>query len=113
MDSWVRTQSSSLPKQAAIAAALSGDNTIVGAVTGKRLRVLAVCLVAGGATTVRFESGSSGMALTGQMSLSANGGFVLPLNEAGWFETAVGALLNLELGGAVAVAGCLVYQELD
>lgn len=100
-------------KYAVIDAASSGDNTIVAAVSGKKIRVLALSLVAAGAVTARFESGAGGTALTGQMSMAANGVLVLPLNEAGWFETAAGSLLNLELGGAVSVDGCLVYQEVE
>ena len=36
---------------------------------------------------------------------------VLPMTTPGshWVETAAGALLNMELGGAVQVSGCIVY----
>ncbi|MGH2359755.1 MAG: hypothetical protein ACRDGM_04325 [bacterium] len=98
-------------KRAVIDHASSGDNTIVAAVANKKIRVLAVLLVAAGAVTVRFESGASGTALTGQMTMAANGGFVMPFNPAGWFETAASVLLNLELGGAVSVDGVLLYEE--
>jgi hypothetical protein len=99
------------PKFAAIAAASSGDNTLVAAVNPKKIRVHALFLVGAAAVTVRFESGAGGTALTGQMQLAANGGFVLPFNPVGWFETASNTLLNLELSGAISVAGSLVYTE--
>ena len=99
------------PKFAIIDAATSGDNTLVAAVVGKKIRVLACFLVAAGAVTARFESGAGGTAKTGQMNLAANGGFVLPYNPVGWFETASNTLLNLELSGAVSVDGSLVYIE--
>jgi hypothetical protein len=99
------------PKWAAIHCNTNGDNTIVAAVVDRKIRVLSVYLVAAGAVTARFESGASGTALSGQMSLAQNGGFVLPFNPAGWFETAAGALLNLELGGAVYVDGTVQYVE--
>lgn len=99
------------PKFAAIDAATSGDNTLVAAVVGKKIRVLAVWMVAAAAVTARFEDGASGTALTGQMNLAANGGFVLPFNPVGWFETTANTLLNLELGGAVSVDGNVVYVE--
>lgn len=98
-------------KYAVIDHAGSGDNTLVAAVTGKRIRVLSYALVAAAAVTVRFESGASGTALTGQMSLAANGGVSAAFNEGGWFQTAAGSLLNLELGGAVSVDGHLSYIE--
>lgn len=104
-------QGASEIKYAAIDAATSGDNTLVAAVTGKKIRVLSVYLVAAGAVTARFESGASGAALSGQMSLAANGAVALPFNPGGWFETAAATLLNLELGGAVSVDGGLSYVE--
>lgn len=99
------------PKFAVIDAATSGDNTLISAVASKKIRVLAVFLIAAGTVTARFESGAGGTALTGQMNLIANTGFVLPFSPVGWFETAVNTLLNLELSGAVSVDGSLVYVE--
>lgn len=101
----------SQPKFAVIDAASSGDNTIVAAVTDKKIRVLAIFLVAAGTTTVRFESGASGTALTGQMSLVAQTGFSLPYCPVGYFETAAGSLLNLELSAGVSVDGSVTYCE--
>lgn len=99
-------------KRAVIAAASSGDNTLVAAVTGRKIRVLSLALVAsGGAVSVRLESGASGTALTGVMDIADNGQLILPHNPLGWVETAAAALLNLELSGAIAVAGCLTYVE--
>jgi hypothetical protein len=98
-------------KRAKIDAATSGDNTLVAAVSGKKIRVISLFLVASDVVNVRFESGAGGTALTGAMNLVANGGFSLPYNPLGWFETASGALLNLELSGAVSVDGALTYEE--
>lgn len=101
-----------LPKFAVIDAASSGDNTLVAAVAGKKIRVLAAFLtMTGTAVTIRFESGASGVALTGQMTPTQGSTFVLPFNPCGWFETVAGSLLNLELGGAQSVDGALVYVE--
>lgn len=100
-------------KRAVIDDAASGDNTIVAAVSGKKIRVLSFFLVADGAVTVAFEDGASGTALTGDMSMAANGVLVVPHNPHGWFETSVNTLLNIELGGAVGVRGALTYVEVD
>jgi hypothetical protein len=109
---YIRAGNGSAPvKYAKIDVASSGDNTIVAAVTGKKIRVISLFLVADGATTVRFESGASGTALTGAMALIASTGIALPLNEHGWFETAAAALLNLELSAVVSVDGGLSYIE--
>lgn len=100
-------------KDAVIDGATSGNNTVVAAVSGKKIRVMSCYLVNGHTSTqtIRFESGAGGTALSGQIILAANGGFVLPYNPEGWFETADGALLNLELAGATTVDGGLNYIE--
>lgn len=101
-----------LPKFVAVAAAGNGDNTLVAAVTGKKIRVLAGHLtMTGTAVTIRFESAASGTALTGQMTPLQGTSISLPFCPLGHFETIAGQLLNLELGGAQAVAGWIVYIE--
>lgn len=97
--------------RAIIDAATSGDNTLLAAQgVNNKIRVHSLFLVAAGAVNVRFESGAGGTALTGQMNLIANTGFVLPFNPLGWFETAANTLLNLELSGAVSVDGSFQYS---
>lgn len=99
---------------AVVSAATLGDNTLVAAVTGKRIVVLGGVLVAtGGANTVRFESGASGTALTGQMDIGDNGQLTIPPYDHGHFRTASGALLNLELSAATSVAGWITYVLVD
>lgn len=101
-------------QHAAIAAATAGDNTLVAAVTGKRIRVHALVLVAsGGANTAALESAAGGTALTGDMDIADNGQLILPYNPAGWCQTVAGELLNLELAAATAVAGVLVYSLIE
>jgi hypothetical protein len=91
--------------------ATSGDNTIVPALSGKRIRVTGLFLVVRGAVNARFESGAGGTALTGVMTFVAAGdGLALQYNPDGWFECDMGALLNLELSGAVNVDGAVTYQ---
>lgn len=98
------------PKFSVIDVAALGDNTIVAAVAGK-IRVLSFFLIAAGTVTVRFESGASGTALTGQMQLVAQKEVFAGFSPVGHFETAAGVLLNLELSAAVSVDGWLVYVE--
>lgn len=99
---------------AVVAAAAGGDNTLVAAVTGKRIRVHALVLVAsGGANSARLESAAGGAALTGVMDIADNGQLVLPYNPAGWCQTVAAQLLNLELSAATAVAGMLVYSLIE
>lgn len=100
--------------RAAISASTSGDNTLVAAVAGKKTKVLGLVLIASGDVDVRLESGAGGTALTGVISLAADGnGFVLPMALPGmhWLETGVNTLLNLELSAAVQVSGLIVYEQ--
>ena len=98
-------------KRAAVSGATNGNNTLVDAVTGKKIKVLALTLVAAGEVAVRLESGAGGTALTGVMTLIKGTPLVLPAALPGeaYVETAAAALLNMELGGAVQVSGCLLY----
>jgi len=98
-------------KYAAISGATSGNNTLVAAVTARKIRVLSIYFICAAAVDVRFEDGADGTALSGVMSFPANGGIALAHNETGWFETSLATLLNMELGGAVQVSGGLKYQE--
>lgn len=92
-----------------ISAALLGNNTLIAAQAGKSIFVLSYELVVAGAVTIDFQSGASGTSLSGVQSLPANGIKVLPHNPTTWFNTAVGALLNLSLGGAVQVSGSIQW----
>jgi hypothetical protein len=101
-------------QRAQISAASSGDNTIVAAAAGVKTKVLGLFLIGAGDVDVRFESGAGGTALTGVVSLAADGnGYVLPIAPPGyhWIETAANAVLNLELSGAVQVSGSIVYYQ--
>lgn len=101
------------PKFAAIAAATSGNNTLVAAVTGKKIRVLAYKLTGSGAVNAKFQSGAGGTDLTGLEYIAAAGGGVFAgFNPVGHFETAAGVLLNINLSGSVAVGGHLTYVEI-
>jgi hypothetical protein len=109
-DSVRQNSTARTPVFAVIDAATSGDNTIVAALgASTKIRVLQVCLVAAGSLTARFESGASGTALTGQMSLIAGTPLVTPYCPLGLFETAANTLLNLELSAATSVDGWIVY----
>lgn len=105
---------SSLVKFAKISAASSGDNTLVAAVTGKKIRVLAALInMVGTAVAIKFQSDSSGTDLTGALAVAQNGSISFPFSPVGHFESAKSKLLNLNLGGAQTVAGYLAYQEVD
>ncbi len=102
------------PKFAIINAASSGDNTVVAAVSGKKLRVLQYTFVCAAATDVTWKSGTGtgAVALSGTMSIAANSGLSTAFSPVGLFETAAGSALNLYLSAANQTSGTLVYLEI-
>ena len=100
-----------LVKHALIDANTSGDNLIVAAVPTKQLLVLAYNFVSNGAVNAHWRSNST--AITGPMYMdAASKGKVCGYNPKGWFKTAAGEALNLNLSAAIAVGGEITYVEL-
>lgn len=93
-----------------VAASTTGATTLVAAVTGQKLRVLAAILHANGAVNVNLQAHTNTGTKTGLFYFAAAGGnLVLPFNPEGWFDTPNGDALDINLSGNVAVGGQLVY----
>ncbi len=103
------------PKFAAIAAATADDNELVAAVTGKKIRVLQMFVLAGAAGNIYFTSGEAGTVICGgstnRINLPDNGGFTLPFSPVGHFETAAGESLVMNASTTGPFSGCLAYIE--
>lgn len=104
---------------APIAASTSGINLIAAAVSGHILRVIAyqIGLSAGG-TPVIFKFKSASTDITGAINLADGSPPVFgmapvrfPNNDSCLCQTASGEALNLNLSGAVAVGGWIVYEK--
>jgi glutamate 5-kinase len=106
----IRKGSGQVLKTAVVNESASGDRTIVAAVTGKKIVVVAYSLVVAGALTLTWKSGST--ALTGPQAMAANGVSNM-VSDVGThlFETASAEALVLNLGGAVQVGGFVTYYE--
>lgn len=100
------------PKYALINTSSSGDTTLVAAVTSKKIRVVAYAFICSGTVGVKFQSGTGGTALTGVMDYTAQTGMNCGFNPVGWFESASGVLLAINLSAAVGVRGHLTYLEI-
>jgi hypothetical protein len=84
-----------------------GSNTVLAAVPGAAIRVLGLATVATVANSVGFLSNATPISAT--FPLGANGGFVLPFNEHGWFQTAIGEALNITMSVATATGVHISY----
>lgn len=100
------------PKFATIAATATA-NSIIAAVAGSSILVLAVDMMSLVGNNAKFQSGTAGTDLTGVSFMGSNGGIVRPFNPVGWFKTATNTLLNLSLSQAQSVGGCIVYVEIS
>ncbi|GAB4110377.1 MAG: hypothetical protein Kow00105_19140 [Phycisphaeraceae bacterium] len=116
----VRTVSGIEAKRVAVNASSDAavGNTLIAAVPGKRIALLAACLIAAGDVVATFYSGpaDTGTVLTGPLALGSNGGFVInaPTDPVvAWLMTAPGEALTLHLASAVSVGGWLVYLEVE
>lgn len=100
-------------KYAAIAASINGNNTVVAAVTGKRILVLAYNLVAAGAVNAKWRSGAA-TDISGLKTLAAAGSqLTYPENQHGWVRTVAGEALVLNLSSGTVVGGELTYVEAE
>ena len=94
---------------APINATNSGNTQVVGAVSGKRIRVIAFAVVANATVNIKFQSGTSD--ITGSMRVVEGGG-IAHAYDGGLFQTAVGQALNINLSANATVGGYVVYREI-
>lgn len=91
----------------------SGDNTIVAAVTGKKIKVYAICIVSSGTVAVKFKDGA-GTDITGPMALTAQVGFSFAVAPPAFLlSTSAGNAFIMNLGSAVEVDGWIAYWDDD
>jgi translation initiation factor IF-1 len=95
---------------ASINASGSGNNTLVEAVSGRRIKVLDYTFVCSGAVAAKFRSDDTD--LTGAMDFVANSGVSSPkgsISQGAILATQAGEALNLNLSSAVQVSGHFTY----
>jgi hypothetical protein len=85
----------------------SGQKAVVAAVSGKKILVLSVIVTTDTAQIIKFQSASTD--ITASHPVAASGGFVLPYNPCGWFETIVSQALNINLSTTSSLGATIVY----
>lgn len=100
-------------QSAAIAVAGAGDNIIVPARQGRRIKVVAYSVQAIGTVNVKFKD-ESGVDLTGAFNFQAREGNAFGVPAPSWmFGTAPGQGLQLNLSDAIAVVGFVTFFDDD
>jgi hypothetical protein len=97
------------PKFAVIDRTTTGE--VVAAVSSKKIRVLSMQFSCATAGKVQWSANSGGTALTGAQNIADKGGFVLPFNPTGWFETGATQNLYVTLTSVTEIDGSLSYVE--
>ena len=90
----------------------TGDFEVVEEVAGKKIVVIGFFVTCGAANTITFESDNQSTtptALTGAMTVNANGWIKGNYNPDGHFNTIAGERLIVARGGSVSVHGWLNY----
>jgi hypothetical protein len=90
------------------------DGAIVTGIANRRIRVLAVAMVAGAtatSTTFNTKPAGAGVAISPLFANAANGGAVLPYNDRGWFTTNAGEGLTATTTAAGSTTGILVTYQ--
>jgi len=88
---------------------VSASGTLVFGVAGRKIVVLSFYFVCSTANNVKFQTSTGSIDLTGPAYCVANGGCVNGFNSGGWFQTAVGDSLLINLSAASPIGGSLSY----
>ena len=101
-------------KSAEIDHAASGNNTLISAVTGKRIAVSGLWLIAENTVAVEFRDGTT-TPFTGAAPFRARQGIVLgPGGEQSyWFIGSTNTAFVANLSAAIGIRGSIQYREID
>lgn len=101
-------------KHARINATADGDNTVISAVSGKKIRVLSYVINANAAGVVTLQNTDGTPVVYASFELTDGGTVVYPGGVfAPAFETAVGTGLEISNAVGVDALGHITYQEVS
>lgn len=89
---------------------LAGGNVVVSGAVGQKVYVYRIFMVVSGDTTITFQDGPV-TALSGPISLLANGAVTLDISNCPWFQTSEGNDFVINSSNAVQVGGKIDYQK--
>jgi hypothetical protein len=104
--SWLKVKRSGL-----VALVAGGNATVVGAVAGKKIRLVGGVVQMAGSSSAQFRSGAGGSNQVAFTSAVADQTVVLPRLPSGWAETVAGEALVVNAGGGSAGSVVAHYVE--
>lgn len=87
----------------------TGDNTIVAAVAAQTIRLHRIFFVASAATTIIIKDGAT--ALTGAITVTAGGSFVLDMDGDPWFVCSTNTAFVINQSGTAQISGRAYYRQ--
>ena len=87
----------------------STSGTVVVGVPGKRIVVISASIIVSANVTLTWQTSTGLVELTGPQSITTTGGYILPANFGGWFQTAFGDSLVLNMAPNMPIGGCISY----
>ena len=89
--------------------AAGGDIPLVAAVGGKSVKLYRLLLFATNPTLITFKDGST--PLSGPIQLLESGSIVLDFSGDPWYQSSVGATLNINSSVATQISGTAWYEQ--
>ena len=85
----------------------SGDQTVLPAIAGRKIQVLFIVFILGGASNITLKSGSN--TLSGQMNFAANQGMIIDGTDVD-IETNIGEAFIINSSSVVQVGGWVKWR---
>ena len=83
--------------------------TVVVGVVGKRIVLISASVIVSANVTLQWFTSTGLVELTGPQSITTTGGYILPANFGGWFQTKFGDSLVLSVSPSMPIGGCISY----
>ena len=87
----------------------ASTGTVVVGVAGKRIVLVSASIIVSANVTLTWQTSTGLVELTGPQSITTTGGYILPGNFGGWFQTAFGDSLVLNISPNTMIGGCISY----
>lgn len=88
---------------------IGSAQTIVIGRPSQQIVVISCFLTVAANSTLSWLSSTGSVLICGPSPITATGGYVMPFNAGGWFQTAIGDSLILSPSPNTSIGGCMTY----